>query len=153
MSLDINIVQLYIISWYSNNNLIEIKCAKMINSLSPGRCLCNIKSVNFKPISTRHFEHPCTICPRWLPQDIPDGLSALGNGFVPIGSNTLPEAMITHVSFYVCCSLSLALKLKFEFLQTPAKNKVCLFGSHIHILTRHSHKNHSHVGSFCLQTK
>ena len=73
---------------------------KQLNSLTPGRCGCNLKSVMFKLISRIDIlSISCEIAPRWMPQDLIWWLVNIGsgNGLVPSGNKPLPEPMLTKI--------------------------------------------------------
>ena len=74
----------YIFYFYDSSTLIPRRCnstfyeEKEVNSLAPGRCNCNLKSVIFNLTSRLHIlSISCDFFLRWMPQVLSDDTSTL----------------------------------------------------------------------------
>ena len=97
----------------SSKNCLQLPHATKINSLAPGRCGCNLKSVTFQVISrigvswALPMKLPQVKCHKlhWWLVNI-----GSGNGLVPLGIKPLPELMLTQISItrpqWVKCCLN-----------------------------------------------
>ena len=77
----------------STKNPAGVVCLQIepINSLAPGRCGSNFKSVIFENDMDQILEIFCEIALWWMPKSI----FGSGNGLVPDDTKPLPEPMLT----------------------------------------------------------